>query len=475
MITRREALLTGLFGAGAVGLRALATGLPAWFIANPRRATAQSLQCAITAQDKLQYLIICVSSNGDPINCNCPGTYLDATAIHPQQAEMAPTAVQLGSKSFQAALPWASTANGGQLDPAVLSRICFFHHMTRSTVHGDQPKVMRLLGATANGEMMVSAYAKHLSACFGTIQQEPISVGAGSNATELISFAGRTLPSISPTTLKQLLAGSSTSPLVKLRPLRDASLNELNALAKQDATGVQKAFLDAFANTQTQVRNLSSSLSTLLGNISGDDVAGQALAAAALIAANVTSVVAVRIPFGGDNHSDQNLQAEADQHAGGAQPQPTHNGCTGINDVIKALSSNGLALTDKVTFATWNVFGRNLNGIDKVTQRAGRDHYGDHSVGVMIGKNVAPGVVGGVAPLAISSGGVTSGSLAAADIDSASGAAMAGGDIPGASTHIAYARTLGVALGIPSDQINSDLIAGAGGKVVNAALNGVSG
>jgi hypothetical protein len=466
MITRREALLTGLFGAGAVGLRALATGLPAWFIANPRLATAQSLQCAITAKDKLQYLIVCVSSNGDPINCNCPGTYLDSSAIHPQQTTMAATAVQLGSKSFQAALPWASTANGGAIDPAVLSRMCFFHHMTRSTVHGDQPKVMRLLGATANGEMMVSAYAKHLAACFGTIQQEPISVGAGNNATELVSFAGRTLPSISPTTLKQLLSGSSTNPLVKLRPLRDASLNELVAEARKDATGVQMAFLDTFANSQTQVRNLSASLSSLLSSISGDDVAGQALAAAALIQANVTPVVAVRIPFGGDNHTDQNLQAEADQHV---------TGCKGIQQVITALSSNGLALTDKVTFATWNVFGRNLNGLAKVTSRAGRDHYGNHSVGVMIGKNVAPGVIGGVAPLASSSGGVTSGSLAAADIDSATGAATSGGDIPGASTHIAYARTLGVALGIPSDQINTDLIAGAGGKVVNAALNGVSG
>lgn len=466
MITRREALLTGLFGAGAVGLRALATGLPAWFIANPRRATAQSLQCAITAQDKLQYLIVSVSSNGDPINCNCPGTYLDSNAIHPQQAEVAATAVQLGSNSFQAAQPWASTANGGQFDPAVLNRMCFFHHMTLSTVHGDQPKVMRLLGATANGEMMVSAYAKHLAACFGTIQQEPISVGAGSNATELISFAGRTLPAISPTTLKQLLGGSSTSPLVKLRPLRDASLNQLNALAKQDATGVQSAFLDAFANTQTQVRALSASLSSLLSSISGDDIAGQALAAAALIQANVTSVVAVRVPFGGDNHTDNNLQAEADQHV---------SGCKGIQSVISALSSNGLALTDKVTFATWNVFGRNLNGLDKVTQRQGRDHYGNHSIGLMIGKNVAPGVIGGVAPLSSSTGGVSSGSLAAADIDSASGATAPGGDIPAASTHIAYARTLGVALGIPSDQINNDLIVGAGGKVVNAALNGVSG
>ena len=462
MNTRREALLAGLWGAGAVGLRALATGLPAWYIMNPRRANAQTLQCAVTAKDKLQYLIVSAASNGDPINCNCPGTYLDTNAIHPQQAEAAATAVQLGSTSFQAAQPWASTASGGQLDPAVLTRMCFFHHMTRSTTHGDQPKVMKLQGATAGGEMMVSAYAKHLGPCFGTVQPEPISVGAGGNATELISFEGRTLPSISPTQLKQLLGGSNSNPLVQLRTIRDASLNELYALAKQDGTKVQQQFLDQFATTQTQVRSLASQLSTTLSSISSDNVAGQALAAAALIAANVTSVVVVRIPFGGDNHTDSNLQAEADQHVSGVQ---------GIQAIMAALSS--LSLTDKVTFATWNVFGRNLNGLDKVTNRQGRDHYGNHSVGVMIGKNVAPGVVGGVAPLSGGTLGVSSGSLAASDIDSATGAAKTGGDIPAADTHVAYARTLGVALGIPADVVDGDLNASAGGKVVKAALNGV--
>ena len=33
MFNRRETLLAGLFGAQYIGLRALATGLPAWFIA----------------------------------------------------------------------------------------------------------------------------------------------------------------------------------------------------------------------------------------------------------------------------------------------------------------------------------------------------------------------------------------------------------------------------------------------------------
>jgi hypothetical protein len=451
-LTRRESLLSALLGGGYLGLRALATGLPAWFLANPRRATAQDLQCALAAKDTLQYLIVSTSSNGDPINCNCPGTYEAADVIHPQQAEVAPVTIQLGSKSYGAAKPWASTDAGGALGAAVLARTCFFHHSTRTTVHGDQPKVMKLLGATSHGEMLVSAFAKHLAPCFGTVQPEPIAVGARGNASELVSFSGRTMPSVSPTQLKQLLTGSKNDPLVKIRTLRDSALDQLNQMAKSDASDVQKQFLEALATSQRQVRQLADQLATTLNAITADDVKGQALAAAALIAANVTPVVTVRIPFGGDNHTDQDLQAEADQHVSGVQ---------GIQAVMDALA--GLSLTDKATFATLNVFGRNLNGISKVQSRTGRDHYGNHSVTVMIGKNVAPAVIGG-----ITAG--SSGAYVASDIDSATGAAAAGGDIPVAQSHVSAARTLGAALGLPDHVLMDDFVADAGGKIVRPAL-----
>jgi Protein of unknown function (DUF1501) len=456
-ITRRTGLLGALYGGGALGLRALATGLPAWFIANPRRATAQSLQCAIQARDNLQYLIVSTSSNGDPLNCNCPGTYEKTDIIHPQQAEVAATPVQLGANTYGAALPWAPTTAGGALAAATLARTAFFHHSTRTTVHGDQPKVMKLLGATSQGEMLVSALAKHLSACFGTVQPEPIAVGARGNSSELVSFAGRMLPSISPTQLKQLLTGSKTDPLVKVRTLRDTSLNQLNALAKSDASDIQKQFLDELVTSQSQVRSLADQLATTLNAITTDDVKGQALAAAALIAANVTPVVTMHIAFGGDNHSDTDLQAEADQHVSGVQ---------GIQAVMDALA--GLGLADKVTFATLNVFGRNLNGIAKVTSRTGRDHYGNHAVTVMIGKNIAPGVIGGVTA-------ASGGAYLASDIDSATGAAVTGGDIPVAASHVSAARTLGAALGIPDDVMAPDFVAaagGTGGKIVRTALVG---
>ena len=457
MLNRRNTLLAGLLGFDSIALRALATGLPAWFIANPRKATAQSLQCAIDAKENLQYLILSTSSNGDPMNCNTPGTYEAPEIIHPMQPEMAATQVALGAKTYGAALPWAGTDVGGKLAPAVLARTCFFHHSTRSTVHGDQPKVMKLLGAVGKGEMMVSAYAKHLAGCFATVQPEPVAVGARGNASEMVSFAGRSLPSISPTQLKQMLTGTKNNPLTKLRTVRDSSLNKLNELAKSSGNNVQKQFLDTLASSRLQVRSLADQLATTLNAITSDDVNGQALAAAALFSANVTPVVTMHIGFGGDNHTDQDLQGEATQHVSGV---------AGIQAVMTALANAGLA--DKVTFATLNVFGRNLNNLAKVEARTGRDHYGNHAVTVMIGKNVAPGVIGGVMK-------ATSGSYTASDIDSASGAASVGGDIPAAQTHLAVARTLGVALGIPSDQVSGDFNVAAGGKVVNAALSGVSG
>jgi hypothetical protein len=457
MLKRRDALLGALFGSGCIGLRALATGLPAWFIANPSKANAQELACAINAKENLQYLIVSSSSSGDPLNCNVPGTYEAPAIIHPLQPELAATAVTLGQKTVNAALPWASSEVGGALAPATLARMNVFHHLTKSTVHGDQPKVMKLMGGMNRNEMLVSAYAKHLAPCFGTVQAEPVAVGARGNATELVSFAGRTLPSISPTQLKQLLTGARNSPLVKLRTVRDASLAKLNAMAKADGSGVQKQFLDTLATSRAQVRQLAEALATTLMSITADDVNGQALAAAALISANVTPVVTMHIGFGGDNHTDADLADEAAQTVTGVQ---------GIQSVMNALGT--LGLTDKVTFATLNVFGRNLNGITKTDGRTGRDHYGNHSVAVLIGKNIAPGITGGVAPN-------TNGAYAATDIDSTTGAGAPGGDVPAAQSHVAMARTLGVALGIPAADLNPDFSVAAGGKVIASALNGVTG
>jgi hypothetical protein len=115
-----------------------------------------------------------------------------------------------------------------------------------------------------------------------------------------------------------------------------------------------------------------------------------------------------------------------------------------------------------------NVFGRNLNGIAKTDGRTGRDHFGNHAASVLVGKNIAPAVTGGLVK-------GSTGIYAASDIDSASGMPVTGGDIPVAQSNVALARTLGVALGIPSSLLDGDLASNAGGKVVNSALVGVTG
>jgi len=427
---RRRDLLQGLFGAGTPGLRALATGLPAWFLAHPTGARADDLACSLSNAGKAQFLVVSASSAGCPLNCNVPGTYDNSALIHPAQSEFAATAIALGGRSVQGAKIWSA------LSTTVRARTNFFHHITSATVHGDHPKMMKLLGSTANNEMLPSIYAKHLAPCLGTVQTAPIAVGTQGNSLENLSFSGRPLSAISPLQLKELLTGDKANPLVKLRSLRDSTLDELNALFKDGGTPEQKRFLDALATSQSQVRKLADDLATTLTAIKDDGVQSQALAAAALVAARVTPVVTLRIPFGLDNHVDEGLY---DEWAQTTDQGGNKNGVPGIQAVMDALAS--LGLQDAATFATMNVFGRQLGGASKVNARNGRDHFGNHSVMVMIGKNVAPGVTGGVSLIA----------------NGVYGAAAIGG-VARADTHIAAAKTLGVALGIDASLLDRNFI-----------------
>lgn len=450
-IHRRDLLRASALGTLFAGLRAAATGLPAWFLANPMKAQAADMECALANSDKLQFLVASSSSAGDPMSCNVPGTYEAAGIIHPTQAEFVATPFDFGGKTVKGAQVWST------LSESVRKRTNFFHHITGGLVHGDHPKVMRFLGNSSGGEMWPSIYAKRLAPCLGTVQAEPVSVGAGGNALEQVAFQGRTLAAISPTQLKQLLTGAMTDPVVALRKTRDKTLDDLNALFKENGSKEQLAFLDALHNSQAQVRKLASDLASVFDAITNDGVGGQALAAAALVQAKVSPAILVHIPFGGDNHEDGGLYDEwfeTTDHAGNASGVP------GVQAVIDALDAQ---VPGKATFATMNVFGRDLAGTAKVSARNGRDHFGNHSVMIMIGKNVAPGVSGGCTPL--------NEAFVASDIDSGSGASVAsGGDIPRADTHIAAAKTLGAALGLDAASLAPDFNDNGRIKVVKSAV-----
>jgi hypothetical protein len=227
--------------------------------------------------------------------------------------------------------------------------------------------------------------------------------------------------------------------------MRDKFLDQINATLKQNGTQEQRAFLDAKAASHHEARSLSDSLLNALSNLHDDGTDSQITAAITMIRMNVAPVYAVRIPFGGDNHVDDNLLTkEVPQH---------QSGMASIAGMMSQLQAAGLQ--DRVTFMMLNVFGRTL----KNQGLTGRNHWANHHATVVIGKNVQAGVVGGVIP--------QGSDYQASPIDSASGHASASGDIDFKSSFGAMAKTVGASLGIPQPYLDSNITAG---RTVAAAV-----
>jgi hypothetical protein len=431
-LRRRDFVLRTLFGGGMVGLRALATGLPVSFLLE-RKVRAQSMGCQIDP-NKIQYLILATSGAGDPVNNNVPGTYAYPDIVHASDPSMAATQFNLGTKQVNGAQIWST------LPQNVLDRTCFFHHATYTNSHPNETKVLRLMGGTANNEYLPSIYTKALAPCLGTVQTEPVSVGAGN----ILSFNGKALPNLRPSALKDILT-HPTTPLGKLAYIRDRDLDQINRALKQTGTPEQRTFLDEMAASHLQTRNLSDTLLSTLTNLHDDGSDSQITAAITLIRMNVSAAYAVSIPFGGDNHSDANLMSkEVPQHK------------TGIASIASMLSQlEAAGLQDKVTFMILNVFGRTL----KSQGLTGRGHWADHHAAVIIGKNISPGVVGGVIP--------QGNDYQASPIDSTTGLAAPSGDIDFASTFGSMAKTVGVSLGIPQAYLDQTIL---NGKTVVSAV-----
>lgn len=431
-LTRRQALLSTLFGAGCVGLRALATGLPASFLLNPRQALASPTP-ACASPDKAQFVIMSTSGTGDPINASVPGTYDDPKIVHSPDPALAPTSLTIQGRTYTAAAPWAS------LPQNVLGRTIFWHLMTGTPVHPKEPQVLQLMGATQGGEMLPSLLARQLAPCLGTIQPQPISVGAYTPA-EGLTYGGAALPVVPALALKATLTDPS-GPLSALRPLRDQTLNQLYDLYKTQATTAQKRYIDSLVTSQQQLRSVNQDLLSALSTIQDDSPASQVVAAITLIRMKVSPVITLHIPFGGDNHADSNLGVETAQ---------TISGVATIASLMQQLASAGLQ--DQVSFLSLNVFGRTLGP----GTANGRQHNGNHQVSLCIGKPFKGGVIGGVAPVGTDYGAV--------DIDSKTGAGGAGGDVRASDTLTSFGRTMLAAIGGDTSVVSGS------GAVVGAAL-----
>lgn len=436
MLTRRQALRGALLGAGYVGLRSLATGLPAALLLDPRKALADVPPACSLAAGKAQFVIFATSGNGDAINANAPGTYEDSKIHHPTDPSMAPTPLTLAGQKTTAAMPWS------KLPQNVLDRTTFWHLMTNTPVHPKEPDVLKLMGTTSAGEMLPSILAKHLAPCLGTIQSQPISLGA-SSPSEGLTFGGQALPILPALALKATLTNPA-GPLTNLQPLRDQTLNQLYGIYKNDANAAQRAYIDSLVTSQTQVRGIKQDLLNQLTQITDNSVSSQIKAAVALIQMKVTPVIAIHIPFSGDNHRDIALATETAETVSGVQA---------IADLMAQLQSAGLS--DQVSLMSLNVFGRTLNG----SNTDGRSHNPNHQVSFTIGKPFKGGIVGGVAPVA--------GDYGALPIDSKTGKGSPSGDVKVTDTLASFGRTMLAAVGVPQADASYAITSGT---VIQSAL-----
>ena len=433
MPSRRKLIQSAFLGAGAVGLRALATGLPKSWLLGERVAYA--------ATPAPQFLILATSGLGDPLNANAPGSFVQGAENSPV-AELAAADVSFGDATFQAARCW------GNLPDSLRARLAFFHHRTYTNAHPEHRKVMTLQGAAksamGNGqEMLPSLIASELAKSLGTIQTEPIPLGS-----ELISFEGRALDNVAPSALKSLF-DEPDDLLTSLTSLRDAEIDGIYADLRQSGTKLQRDFLDRYALGRQQVRKLGEDLANLLTRLPVDptDVdspVDQVIAAVALIKLKVAPVVTIHLPFGGDNHGDTDLSVEA---------ADTQASITALGALWSELTTQGLE--DQVTFASLNVFGRTL----KRNSRGGRNHNQNHHVMTLFGKHVRGGVIGGVGPVDDDFG--------ALGIDSATGKGRDGGDIDPLASLESAGKTLAAAVQLPGDRIEARINAG---KVVSGAI-----
>jgi len=395
--TRRNLLLSSLFGGGYLGIRALAAGIPASVLLGSR--TAHAGPC--TSSGALpQYVIFTTSGNGDPLNANCPGSYGVSSNLYncpaaagAGGADMTPMPMAVGGQMYQAAAPWAQMKN---LDP---TRTQFWHMMTNTVVHPFETNVLKLQGAIYEDEMFASFLSKNTQSCLNTIQPQPVSVGAAS-PSEALSYQGGALPTIPPSALQKTLVLNATSSINQktLPSLRASALTNLQSVLypASSVTGAQNDFVTTYLAAQTALQKLDPSILASLADLSTESsklpVQAQIDAAVALIRMNITGVVAIHIPFGGDNHHDPGYAAESLQ---------TTAACQSLDYLLGQLQMyktvDGRVMSDAVTIVSLNVFGRTLEYL--TSNGDGRQHNLNHHVSFVIGKPFKGGVYGAVTQL----------------------------------------------------------------------------
>ena len=430
---RRQALFGGGVGASLL-LKGLATGLPPAWLCASRLAHAQAMN-----EDLPQLLIMSTSSSGDPVNVNCPGSYVNGVFNNPI-LEVSDNVILGDRPPVRGASVW------GTLPRNLRRRLAFVHYSSRTAAHPEFSKAMTLHGAVktsqGNGSEMLSSALANLGADpLACKQREPIPL-----ANQPVTYEGQPLQYIKPSEIKALFAPQEDN-LADLRSVRDEALNELYSGLQGGGTRAQKRFLDRYLLSRDQARSLGEQLGTLLDGLSDnpdlkDGPSDQIKAAVALAQLKIAPVINIKIPFGGDNHQDSDLSLEAEQ---------TISGVDHIGELWSLLRAADIH--NQVSFAMLNVFGRNFT---RNTQ-GGRNHNRYHGVMVAFGSGITGGVYGGVT----SEG-------RAMNIDPVSGEARAQGGISSESALEAAGFSLARSMGYSDEQASERI---QGGRLIQAFLS----
>jgi hypothetical protein len=308
---------------------------------------------------------------------------------------------------------------------------------------------LKLMDTTAQNEMLPSILSAQLAPVLNTIQQQPICLGA-LTPSEALSFQGQTQPILPPLALAATLT-NPTGPLTNLQKIRDQTLAQLDDMYRGSATLAQRRYIDSLVISQSEVRNINQSLLNLLSSITDNSVSSQITAALALIQMNVTPVITIHIPFGGDNHADPNLANEATQTV------------SGLQSVGQLMTSVPGPLQGKVSFISLNVFGRTMYLSNMNNGLGGRNHNPNHQVSLAIGAPFKAGIIGGVALMQ-----PTTQDFGALPIVSATGAGSTSGNITPTDSLPSFGQTLLAAIGVEPSTITSLIPTGT---VVTGALN----
>lgn len=411
-------MMKTLFGAGGVGLVAAATGLPVSFLRTGR---------AKADPGAARFLVLMANSRGDSFNCNAPGSYGQGFQVHPGGEEFAGVDLQLGESTARGARVWEG------LPMALRSRAAFVHHATRTIVHPDLPKVLRLQGETQGGISIPELIARENATALDTVQGNPLPLGN----SDTFVVNGAPLPKLKPTALKALLVADADAPLARFAEIRNRNLDRIYAALRESGNQEQLRFLDNMAQARTEAAMLGESAGALLADIEDDSAASQAKAAIALIQLRVAPVMGVNFPFSGDNHTDPDFEDEVEEHA---------EGIAAIATLFAEAESAGVA--NRMTFASLNVFGRTMRQVAN-----GRSHNPAHSVSLVIGPETKGGVYGGV------EAGPRDNGVALA-FDSTNGRVTESGDVTYDNSLASMGKTIACAAGVAPEVFNREVLSG---------------